>query len=82
MIHAISDNVLPATIPLLEVLPAYRGRGIGSELVHRMLMRLGDLYAVDLMCDPEVQPFYARLGMRPASGVMVRNYALQSGKGG
>ena len=32
LIHAISDNVLPATIPLLEVLPAYRGEGIEAAL--------------------------------------------------
>jgi ribosomal protein S18 acetylase RimI-like enzyme len=81
-INAISDNVLSAYIPLLEVLPDYRGQGIGSELVRRMLGRLDDLYAVDLMCDPEVQPFYASLGMRPASGMMARNYARQSGKRG
>ena len=80
-INALSDNVLAAYIPLLEVLPAYRGQGIGSELVRRMLEQLDDLYAVDLMCDPGLQSFYASLGMRPAAGMMVRNYALQSGKG-
>ncbi len=34
-ITAISDGVLSAYIPCLEVLPAYRGRGIGQELVRR-----------------------------------------------
>jgi ribosomal protein S18 acetylase RimI-like enzyme len=79
-ITAISDGVLAAYIPLLEVLPEYRGRGIGKELVQRMLDQLGDLYAIDLMCDPEVQPFYASLGMRPATGMMIRNYERQSGR--
>ena len=79
-ITAISDGVLTAHIPLLEVLPDYRGVGIGSELVRRMLAQLGDLYAVDLLCDTDVQPFYARLGMRPAPAMMVRNYERQSGK--
>jgi ribosomal protein S18 acetylase RimI-like enzyme len=78
-ITAISDHVLTAHIPLLEVLPEYRGVGIGSELVRRMLEQLGYLYAVDLLCDTDVQPFYARLGMRPAPAMMVRNYARQSG---
>ena len=36
-ITAISDGVLAATIPLLEVVPAYQGRGIGTGLVRRML---------------------------------------------
>ena len=78
-ITAISDGVLAAYIPLLEVRPDYRGRGIGTALVRRMLDRLSDLYMVDLLCDPELQPFYAALGMRPASGMMVRHYEHQAG---
>jgi hypothetical protein len=30
-----------------------------------MLDRLSHLYMVDLLCDPETQPFYAGLGLRP-----------------
>ena len=71
-INAISDGVLYAFVPLLEVLPSHRGHGIGSELVRRLLSRLADFYAVDLMCDPELQPFYERLGMRPAVGMIIR----------
>jgi ribosomal protein S18 acetylase RimI-like enzyme len=78
-INALSDGVLNAFIPLLEVLPAYQGRGIGSELVWRMLAQLGGLYAVDLLCDAEVQPFYARLGMTAGQGMMLRRYDRQSG---
>lgn len=37
-INAISDGVLAAYIPLLEVLPQYQNQGIGSELVERMLL--------------------------------------------
>lgn len=73
-------GVLSAYIPLLEVLPAYRGRGIGRELVRRLLEGLRGRYMVDLLCDPALQPFYARVGMRPATGMMVRNYARQSGE--
>jgi ribosomal protein S18 acetylase RimI-like enzyme len=79
-ITAISDGVLSAYIPLLEVLPEHRGKGIGSELVRRMLDRLSGLYMVDLVCDTELQAFYASLGMRPATGMMVRNYERQSGR--
>jgi ribosomal protein S18 acetylase RimI-like enzyme len=71
-VNAISDGVLYAFIPLLEVLPAYRGRGIGSELVTRVLGELEDFYAVDLMCDPELQPFYERFGMHRATGMIIR----------
>lgn len=78
-ITAISDGVSCAYIPHLEVLPAYRGQGIGSELVRRMLERLRHLYMIDLICDADVQPFYARLDMRPYTGMIVRNYDRQSG---
>lgn len=60
------------------MLPAYQGQGIGSELVNRLLERLRNLYMIDLICDAEVQPFYARLGMQPAAGMVMRNYARQS----
>ena len=78
-ITAISDGVSCAYIPRLEVLPAYQRSGIGSELVRRMLERLHDIYMIDLICDTDVQPFYARLGMQPYTGMILRNYDRQSG---
>jgi ribosomal protein S18 acetylase RimI-like enzyme len=78
-VAAISDGVLTAYISLLEVLPAYQGQGISQELMRRVLEELGRLYAVDLVCDPELEPFYARLGMRRAVAMMIRNYERQSG---
>jgi ribosomal protein S18 acetylase RimI-like enzyme len=78
-ITAISDGVSCAYIPHLEVLPAYQGLGIGSELMRRMLERLRQIYMIDLICDSDVQPFYTRLGMQPYTGMIVRNYDQQSG---
>lgn len=72
-ITAISDGVLSAYIPLLEVLPAYQGQRIGQELVRRMLEKLSGMYMVDLICDKKLQPFYARFGMKPANGMIIRN---------
>lgn len=79
-ITALTDGVLAAYIPLLEVLPEFQGQGIGEELVRRMLERLNGLYAIDLLCDPDVQPFYRRFGMSPAQGMLLRNRnAFQEG---
>ncbi len=78
-ITAVSDRVLVAYIPLLEVLPAYQGRGIGSQLVRRMLQRLEHLYMIDLVCDAELEPFYEGLGMRRMPAMVVRHQAQQSG---
>jgi ribosomal protein S18 acetylase RimI-like enzyme len=79
VITALTDGVMNAYIPYLEVLPDWQDRGIGAELTRRMLDRLKDFYAVDLLCDDAVQPFYERFGMVPAGGMMLRRYALQSG---
>jgi ribosomal protein S18 acetylase RimI-like enzyme len=73
-VTAISDGVLSAFIPLLEVLPAYQGRGIGAELVRRLLAQLGGLYMVDLCRDEDVVGFYERLGLeRWDAGMGLRN---------
>jgi len=78
-ITAISDGVLSANIPLLEVLPEYQGRGIGSKLARTMLQRLAYLYMIDITCDPELAPFYSRFGMRSYHSMIVRNFDRQNG---
>lgn len=78
-ITAISDGVLSAYIPLLEVLPPAQGQGIGKQLVERMLAQLERFYMVDLLCDASVQPFYAQFQLREATGMMRRNYDRQDG---
>ena len=81
-VTAISDGVLAAFIPNLEVDPAYQKRGIGTELVRRLLAQLSNLYSIDLLCDEDVQPFYDRLGLRRATGMLHRNYDRQAGVAG
>jgi ribosomal protein S18 acetylase RimI-like enzyme len=81
-VTALSDGVLSAYLPLLEVLPAYRGRGIGRALVRRALAELGDLYMIDVTCDPGIVPFYRALGLRPATAANLRRRELQAGAPG
>jgi ribosomal protein S18 acetylase RimI-like enzyme len=78
--NAISDKVLTAYIPFLEVLPAYQSRDIGAELMRRMVSRLSGFCMVDLHCDAALQLFYERLGLVRATGMMRRNIGRQSGK--
>lgn len=79
-VTALTDGVLSAYIPLLEVRSDFRGRGIGRELVRRLLEQLGDLYMVDAMCDADVQTFYESLGFTGAVGVSIRRFERQSGR--
>ncbi|WII39843.1 GNAT family N-acetyltransferase [Paenibacillus thiaminolyticus] len=78
-ITAVSDGILSAYIPLLEVLPAYKNKGIGKELVTRMLTELDDIYMIDLCCDDDLVPYYDQFGMRKTNGMILRNYNRQSG---
>jgi len=77
-VTALSDGVTAAYVPHLEVLPAYQGQGIGTALMEHLLARLRGLYMIDLLCDPDVQPFYERLGMRRATGMFIRDDDRQS----
>jgi ribosomal protein S18 acetylase RimI-like enzyme len=69
-VTGISDGVLSAYIPLLEVLPEYQHRGIGRELTRRLLAQLEGLYMIDLSCDEDVVPFYERLGLERLDAAM------------
>ena len=71
---AISDGLLAAYIPLVEVLPGWHERGIGTELMNVLLDQLKGLYMVDLACDDDVKPFYEKLGMTAATAMIRRNY--------
>lgn len=79
-ITAITDGVLSAYIPFLEVLPDYRQQGIGKELVHLMLLKLEDFYMVDLTCDPELRTFYVSQGMSALTAMSKRNRQHQKGR--
>jgi GNAT superfamily N-acetyltransferase len=81
-INAISDGVATAFIPWLEVVPEYRGQGIGAALVRRMLERLGHLYSVDLVCDPPLVPYYQRFGLVPIQGMGLRTPSNLAGATG
>ena len=69
---AISDGVLSASISLLEIVPEFRGAGIGSRLVELLLARLDGFYMVDLTCDVELVPFYQRFGMTAGTAMSLR----------
>jgi len=78
-INAVSDEVLTAYIPLLEVVEDYQGKGIGNELVKRMLAEINNLYMVDICHDKELTSYYAKFGAYQSHSSIFRNYDAQSG---
>ena len=72
-VNMISDGALTAFIPWLEVLPAYQGRGIGTELMRRIIEGTEHLYSVDLVCDADLIPYYERLGWTGWTSAMIRH---------
>ena len=73
-VTALSDGVNSSFIPLLEVLPNYQGKGIGTKLMEEILIRLNDITNVDLTCDIELQSFYERFKMLKSNGMVLRKY--------
>lgn len=71
-VTALSDGVLMAYVPLLEVLPEYQGTGVGTALVNQVLDEIGDLYGVDVCCDDDVVAFYERFGFQRVNGMVLR----------
>ena len=71
--NALSDGEMAVYIPLLEVHASYRGKGIGTELVRRVFDHFNRAYMIDVVCDPDVAPFYERFGMTSLVGMALRN---------
>ncbi len=68
--RAISDRVSDAYIQDVVVLPGYRGRGIGREIVRRLADRCvaAGISWIGLVAEPGTQPFYEPLGFRALAG--------------
>ncbi|MGO1368826.1 MAG: GNAT family N-acetyltransferase [Senegalia sp. (in: firmicutes)] len=73
-INALSDKVNFAFIPMLEVLPEYQSKGMGSKLFEMMLELLQNIDCIDLTCDTHMQEFYEKFGMMKSQGMIKRKY--------
>lgn len=69
--RAFTDGTLTAYVNNVAVLPAYQRRGIGLELVRR-LMAGHDRVAFVLHARQEIHPFYRALGFEPAPNMLRR----------
>ncbi|MBI3726461.1 GNAT family N-acetyltransferase [bacterium] len=69
--RAFTDGAFTAYVGLAAVLPDYQRRGIGREMVRR-LMEGHDRIAFVLHARAEVQPFYRKLGYQDAPDMLRR----------
>src|SRR5580704_17853924 len=70
--QAISDGAFNAYVSSVAVLPAYQRRGIGRELIRRLLD--GRLHITFVLhADPPIHPFYLHCGFRPAPDMFRRD---------
>ena len=60
--NAISDGHLVVYFPHMVVHPDYQGRGIGTELMKRMMARYRGFHQQALIADGRAIDFYKRLG--------------------
>lgn len=73
-ITAITDHVLSAYIPFLEVDKSYQKQGIGTLLLQKILEQIGDLYMIDLIADKDKASFYEKAGLKSWNAMIKRNY--------
>ena len=60
--NAISDGYLVVYFPHLVVRPDYQGRGIGTELMARLMTRYRGFHQQALLADGRAIDFYKKLG--------------------
>ena len=72
-VRTITDGIYRALIDDMVVEESRRGRGIGSELMERLIKRLREMEVeeVFLRCGGDVVPFYQRHGFEKTRGVVM-----------
>ena len=73
--RVISDDRYRALIDDVVVDGAYRGQGIASEMLDKLLKRMQHIEEIMLDCAPELEGFYARFGFQAkrSSSLLLRN---------
>ena len=63
-IDSVSNGVTDAYIQDLMVRPSYQGKGIGTELMNRMIAYLKEkrIYMISVVYEEALRPFYERFG--------------------
>lgn len=73
--RVITDDRYRALIDDVVVDSAYRGQGIASEMLDKMLKRMQHIEEIMLDCAPELEGFYGRFGFKTkeSSSMLLKN---------
>ncbi|RLJ60757.1 acetyltransferase (GNAT) family protein [Litoreibacter meonggei] len=71
---SLSDRNIFSFISLLEVLPEYQGKGIGSRLIEETQRKYKTLYSLDLVCDDKMIGFYKEKGFKKLNAMSIRRF--------
>lgn len=64
--NSISDDVLVVYYPHLLVLPEYQGRGIGREIMRRLMSHYEGFHQQVTLADERAFPFFQKIGFTKA----------------
>jgi len=68
LINALDDGIMTVYIHFLLVNPKYQGKGIGKELLRRIIDKYSEYLRIVLIADEEETGFYQNSGFELASG--------------
>ncbi|MDO3410871.1 GNAT family N-acetyltransferase [Saccharibacillus sp. CPCC 101409] len=69
--RAVSDGVYRAYVEDVVVLGTHRGRGIGRQLMDRMMRELNQIEVVSLFCSGKLSAYYEGSGFKPTGQVVM-----------
>ena len=75
--RVISDDRYRALIDDVVVDSAYRGQGIASKMLDKLLKRMQHIETIMLDCAPELEEFYGRFGFMPKDGSSLERKSLR-----
>ena len=72
----LSDGISDAYIQDLVILPEYRNKGIGKQLVEKLLgyCRSKNIKWIALIAEPEQDEFYSKIGFKPMKKYIPMKY--------
>lgn len=72
--RVITDDMYRALLDDVVVDKGYRGKGIASQMIEKILKRLEHVDEVMLGCSPELTSFYARFGFKVKGGASMERH--------